>query len=253
VRKQIKVIVGLQTRFTGYALKTKSIIDNDDIGKVVTTSFTVSMGSLAYGPIMPQFYNYLPVTSNGATLVDITGGHLLDMFTYILGPIASLSALLQNQISSVTIVDNDGKPTGEIVPQDGPNQVCIMGVLASGAVFNINIQSNVKETDFNWVIHGEKGTIRIRDDNRARQIGFYDATPDVYLNGRKVDLQSIGTSAMNSSVDSKDVQSTPAGLAWQAVVDGKAGEYATLEQALKVKEIVAAVHESAKDGKRISF
>jgi hypothetical protein len=54
-------------------------------------------------------------------------------------------------------------------------------VLVSGTVFNdVHIHSCAKNNSgFNWVIHGDKGTIRMRDDDRTRAIGLLDAPPQV--------------------------------------------------------------------------
>ncbi|KAF9072541.1 NAD-binding Rossmann fold oxidoreductase [Rhodocollybia butyracea] len=239
LKKGIKTVVGLQTRFTGYASKVKSIVDSGEIGKTIASSFIVSMGPFAsYGPTTTQKYKYIFDSSNGVTLVDVIGGHLFDLLTYILGPIASLSAILENQIPLITIIDDHGKPTDEVIPFDGPHQICVSGVLVSGAVFNVHVQTGAKETDFNWVIHGEKGTLRIRDDDRTPgRFGFVDATPKVYLNGNKIEVENVDT--------------TTTGLAWKAFADGKAGTYATLEQGLKVKEIVFAIKKSSDGGERV--
>ncbi|KAF9076950.1 hypothetical protein BDP27DRAFT_1312872 [Rhodocollybia butyracea] len=247
----VKTVVGFQLRFTAYALKAKSIIESGEIGKVIASSFTVSMGPFSlYGPATLEGYKYVLDPSNGCTLVDIAGGHLFDLLTYILGPIASLTALLQNQIPSITIISSDGKPTGETVSFDGPHQICVSGVLVSGAVFNVNIQSGAKQSsDFNWVIHGEKGTVRIRDDDRTRQMGLFDASPEVYLNGSKIELEDVGVSAM--TVNSENFDTTATGLAWKALADGKSGTYATLVEALKAKEVIAAIKKSSKEGKRV--
>ncbi|KAF9076951.1 hypothetical protein BDP27DRAFT_1312875 [Rhodocollybia butyracea] len=252
MRMGVKTVVGFQSRFNAYALKTKSIIESGEIGKIITSSFTVSLGFPLYGPTAPEAAKYLLNSSNGVTLVDLLGGHMFDLLTYILGPISSLTALLQNQIPLITIIGNDGKPTGETVPYDGANQVCVSGVLVSGAVFNVNIQSGAKQSpDFNWVIHGENGTVRIIDDDRMKVMGFFDASPEVYLNGTKVELEDVGVSAL--PVNSEKSSTTATGLAWKAYADGKSGTYATLEQALKMKEVIAAMKKSSEEGRRIHF
>ncbi|KAJ4467240.1 NAD-binding Rossmann fold oxidoreductase [Lentinula aciculospora] len=238
--KGIKSLLGFQSRFTTYALKAKEIVDSGDLGEILSSTFIISITSF-WGHFMPSNYRYTLSSSNGATLLDIPGGHALDLFTHILGPISSLSAVIKNQISSTTLLDSDGNPTEEVVPNDTPNQVCVMGSLASGALFTVHLQAPAKEADFNWIIQGEKGVLRIVDDSdRTTKQGFFDATPNVYLNGEKVAIPT-------------DDATKQTGRNWEAFADGNVSKYADLEQALKLKEILQAIVRSSEDGRRVDL
>ncbi|KIK54823.1 hypothetical protein GYMLUDRAFT_1021879 [Collybiopsis luxurians FD-317 M1] len=235
----VKTVVGFQMRFANFALKAKSAIDSGKLGKIVSSTFMVS-SSPFWGHTTPEFGKYILEPSNGATLLDIVGGHALDLFTHILGPILSVSAVAKNQIQSSAIVDMNGKPTGEILPQNGATQICVSGLLASGAVFNVHFQSGVKESDFQWIIQGENCSLRLIDpDPTPEKRAFFDATPEVYLDGQKVDL-------LTQDAD-------PSKLLWEAIADGKEEYFANLEQALKVKEVLDAITKSANEGRRVDL
>ncbi|KAJ3751441.1 NAD-binding Rossmann fold oxidoreductase [Lentinula detonsa] len=238
--KGIKTLVGFQTRFTAYALKAKQIIDNGDLGKILSSTFIISTNGF-WGPFTSSIHKYILSSSNGATLLDIPGGHALDLFTYILGPISSLSATMKNQVPYSTLLDSDGKPTGETVPNDSPNQICISGTLANGALFTVHLQSSMTEADFNWIIHGDKAVLRIIDDSdRTTKRGFFDASPDVYLNGEKVGIDV-------------DIVTRRTGLNWEAFAVGDTSKFADLEHALKMKEVLQAIRKSSEDGRRIDL
>ncbi|KIK54822.1 hypothetical protein GYMLUDRAFT_176574 [Collybiopsis luxurians FD-317 M1] len=234
----VKTVVGFQMRFANFALEAKSVIDSGKLGKIVSSTFMVS--SKFWGHTTPDFAKYVLEPSNGATLLDILGGHALDLFTHLLGPISSVSAVTKNQVQSSAVVDlSSGKPTGEVLPQNGPTQVCVSGLLKSGAAFNVHFQSGVKESDFQWIIQGENCSLRLIDPEPAGKRGFFDATPEVFLDGQKVELST------------QDVN--PSKLLWEAIANGKEESFANLEQALKVKEVLDAITQSANEGRRIDL
>ncbi len=106
-----------------------------------------------------------------ATLLDIPGGHFLEAFTYILGPVDTISATAVIQHASSQVVNPDSKPTGEVISVDSPSQVVVSGTLKSGAVISLHwcagleTPSNVKAvTPLLWVIDGTKESIRIESN-----------------------------------------------------------------------------------------
>ncbi|KAF5374076.1 hypothetical protein D9757_010732 [Collybiopsis confluens] len=233
--KGIRTVVGFQLRFSHYALKAKSIVDSGILGKIVSATFNFSSiwGNLVY----PDSARYLLDPSNGLGMMDILAGHGLDMFTHILGPISSLSAVAENKAPLITLTDSEGKPTDEVLPQTKPTQYCVNGLLASGATFSVHCQAAVTETEFLWVIRGEKGTLRIVDE-AAKQIGLFDATPQVYLNGKKIELPD---------------QENRSGLLWEAVAEGREESYANLEDAVRMRTVLGAILRSSKEGKRVDI
>ncbi|KAF5374077.1 hypothetical protein D9757_010733 [Collybiopsis confluens] len=213
----------------------KSIVDSGVLGKTVSATFNVS--SVWGNLIFLDSAKYFLDPSNSLGLIDILGGHGLDMFTHILGPISSLSAIAENKAPLITISDSKGKPTDEVLPQTKPTQYCVNGLLASGATFSVHFQTAVTETEFLWVIRGEKGTLRIVDED-AKKTGLFAPTPQVYLNGNKVELPA---------------EESRSGLLWEAVAEDREESYATLEDAVRIRNVLDAILRSSKEGRRIDL
>ncbi|KIK69124.1 hypothetical protein GYMLUDRAFT_35185 [Collybiopsis luxurians FD-317 M1] len=239
-KKQVNTIVGCQMRFAGFAMKLKSMMTAGKLGKIYSSNIIVSFNR-GWGPIIFDFFKHSSSAANGATLLDAAGGHIFDLILHILGPVASVSAEVMNHHPTATVIDSStGKLTGETVSQDGPTQVCVNGRLHIGsqttqqAPYIVHLQSGVKDAEFTWVISGENGTVRVQADSK---LGFFDPSPEMYWNGEKVALAELDKIALN----------------WEAFADGRKGSYATVEDAMKTKEILHAAVKSAKEGRRVDL
>ncbi|KAK0482727.1 NAD-binding Rossmann fold oxidoreductase [Armillaria novae-zelandiae] len=247
--KGIRSIVGLQARQNVTFRKVKKLVEEGEIGDVLSTSMTSRIfgphGS--WGPTVRTDNEYLLKKDNGATLLDIAGGHFFEAMTYILGPVDSVFATAVVQHTSSQVVDPDGTPTGDVVPIDSPSQVAISGTLKSGAVISLHWRagletpSNVKAaTPLLWVIDGTKGSIRIESDHPfAAFVGMCEPTK-LWVNGEDVMIEDDGK--------------TNEGKAWEEYLKGKgAGDYPDLQHALQIKNIVEAVWRSAEGGVKVSL
>ncbi|KAK0492193.1 NAD-binding Rossmann fold oxidoreductase [Armillaria luteobubalina] len=243
----VRTIIGLQARMDPVFQKVKAIIDSGKFGRILSTSLTARMfpGLKMWGPYMSSAMRPYALDSNGGTLLDIGGGHLLDMLTYILGPVASVSATLSIQYPVAEIIDENGKPTGETIEQDVATQVAVSGVLTSGAVMSFHLRGGLETksdgkagTPLLWVIDGEKGSIRIEgDDPKASAISI--TTPaGLYVNGEEVKVEGGGFANVRR--------------AWEAYA-AKGEGYADLEAALKTKALVDAIKRSGKEGRRVDL
>ncbi|EEB97749.1 hypothetical protein MPER_02864, partial [Moniliophthora perniciosa FA553] len=115
----VRTLVGFQTRQAAYVRKIKEIIDSGVLGRIVSTSLvTCVCFPGARGPVTHESYNYIIDTANGATMVDIDCGHLVDVLHYLFGPIASITSHLSNQYPTIQILDASGKAAGEPIPQN---------------------------------------------------------------------------------------------------------------------------------------
>jgi len=176
--------------------------------------------------------------SNGAGLLDIGAGHPLDMFQYVLGPIASLSSTTYSPYPEAIVVSYpDRNPTGERVLQDIPTLAAASGLLHNNAVFSLLFQSGVAKdaVRFLWLLDGEEGNIRIEDTKNV----FFQTDPDVFLNGQKVDFE-------REEDDYARVRRS-----WESFADGRVDEYPSLEDALRTRRVVDAMKESAITGENV--
>jgi len=145
---------------------------------------------------------------------------------------------------TITLLDPAGNPNGKTHPAEVPDHYTIAGTLKSGVV--VNIFNRVGYTDvpgrrqFLWEIDGEEGSLRL--EGNAPSSSFINVfEPDLYLNGEKIDLGE-GPSGSSYSI--------PA--AWKAFAEGKGG-YATVEDAVKVHELLAAIESSQELGTAVTL
>ncbi|SJK98257.1 uncharacterized protein ARMOST_01518 [Armillaria ostoyae] len=247
--KGIRTIVGLQERQSALFRKVKKLIEEGEIGDVLSTSMTSRIPGphALWGPTVFKGLEYMLKKDNGATLLDIAGGHFFEAFTYILGPVDTISATAVVQHASSQIVNPDGTPTGDVIPVDSPSQVAVSGTLKSGAVISLHWRagletpSNVKAaTPLLWVIDGTKGSIRIESDHpSAVFVGLYEPTK-LWVNGEEVTIENDGK--------------TNAGRAWEEYLKGEGvGDYPDLQHAVQIKSIIGAIWRSAEEGVKVSL
>lgn len=198
----------------------------------------------AWGPRVSERTAFTADAEKGVTLLDIIGGHILEGFTHALGPFTSVTSTLAVQYPTAELVDASGNPTGKSVPQTAATQIAFSGTLANGAVASFHWRGGVSEeggkagSPLLWVIDGEKGSIRVDSDSPAGgYIHVYE--PDLYLNGEKVELEQDGL--------------TNTGRAWAEYAKGDAGDFPTLEDAVKLKSLLEAIKTSSRAGKRVDL
>ncbi|KAK0449579.1 uncharacterized protein EV420DRAFT_1275246, partial [Desarmillaria tabescens] len=195
-----------------------------------------------WGPMVLKGGEYFLKKENGATLLDISRGHFLKAFTYILGPTDTVFVTVVLQHPSSQVLNFDGTPTGDVVSADGSSQVVVSGTLKSGAVMSLHWRAgmekpaNVKAaTLLVWVIDGTKRSIRIESDNLlAAFVVVYEPT-QLWVNGDEVKVDDDGK--------------TNEGRSWEEYLKGEGiGDYPDLQHAVQIKSIVDAIWRSAEGG-----
>ncbi|KAK7035535.1 transcription regulator gal80 [Paramarasmius palmivorus] len=243
MRNGVRTLVGFQTRQAAYVGKIKEIIDSGALGRILSTSV---IACFCYpgvrGPAGLMNYEYAADSSNGATMLDVDGGHLIDVLHYLFGSIASVTAHLANQYPTIQLVDTvSGKPVGEPIPQDDIHQVVFGGQFANkdATVLSVSIRNVLTEhgAGLYWIIDGEKGSIKITASGMKGQ-SFMRAQPELWLNGVKLDVAS-------------DTEAERCAKNWDKFADGKEGEYPTMADGLQAKRVVEAIFLSSREGRRV--
>ncbi|KAF5343058.1 hypothetical protein D9758_011138 [Tetrapyrgos nigripes] len=236
-RKGIRTIVGAQFRTSIFARKVKSLVETGTIGRVLSSTLIISFGHDApfWGKYTLPSHAYLLDEANGAGMLDIGAGHALEMFQFVLGPIISLTATTHNPFPRSIVLNpaQDFQPTSQTHPQTVATQAAVSGFLANNTVFNFHMQAGVAKTaiGFLWLIDGEEGSIKV-EDNKNRL--FSPVDPDVFVNGKKLELER--------EVDKLGMVRR----AWDAFAEGRVGEYATLEDAVRNRRVIDAIKESGR-------
>jgi len=243
--KGLKGIVGLQARQGVVVNKVKEIISSGKIGTIRSSHMIGLFPQEAkfWGPKIGKASIYTSTRANGATGLHIGGGHILDAFEAVLGKITTVSATAFNVWNRPEIVDQDGKPTGETTEADNLDFIAFSGVLKSGALANVTFRTGLKSTpgrsQFVWEIDGEEGSIRIDSQDVAGAF-INIREPNLYVNGERVE------------VEGSDITSNLT-RAWEEYAKGDSGNYATMDDAVKLHELLDAIERSAKEGKTISL
>lgn len=182
----------------------------------------------------------------GVNILTIAVAHQLDTLQHVLGEFANLTATEAKFYPTVTIVTDDGKPTGRTFEAQCEDHFAITGFLKTGVFANVFWRTGyaLKEGrhQFVWEIDGEEGSIKLQSDFI---LGAYPSIfeSELYLNGEKVDLETKGFGAVVSI-----------GAAWKEFADrSKAGTYATIDDAVKHRRLIDAIELSAKEGKRVTL
>ncbi|KAF8953634.1 NAD-binding Rossmann fold oxidoreductase [Flammula alnicola] len=239
----VKSFVGLQGRISPIMKKVKELIDSGAIGTVRSSTF-IGLGQREHNvwpPVVSAGNAYLMDKKNGATVLSIAVGHQLDTSTFVLGDFSNINATATTIYPIATIVDTDGKPTGETLPATIPDHYSISGVLKSGALATIVWRTGYPSTKGRrtmlWEIDGEEGSIRLESDSLA-YINTHN--PTLYLNGEVVEVEGAETEVIGI-----------VGAAWESYANGEKGQYATIDDAVKNQRLLDAVNRSLAEGKTI--
>ena len=155
----VATLIGLQMRCTPVIRYLKSLVDDDYVGKVLSTVI-VGSGILINGTVH-EAYQYTLDPASGATLLTVPAGHAADTLCYVLGEFRSISSTLVVRHEMVTRLED-----GILLPNASPDQLSFSGVLESGALATIHYQGNAsKDDDFFWRINGTKGELRLSLEN----------------------------------------------------------------------------------------
>ncbi|KAK7021885.1 hypothetical protein VNI00_017174 [Paramarasmius palmivorus] len=246
-RKGVRTFVGSQGHQSPATKKLKEIVDSGKIGRVMSSSTIIRVGPIGYwGPFVKKSVaGRGTLAEEGTSILEIAGGHLLEILLYVFGDFSSVTSTLVSQYPIAQVVDEDGKPTGESVEQENATQVAFSGVLQNGIVVSVHIRAGFpeakskKDHPFLWTVDGQDGTVTLDGDWPFPNI----IQPTVYLNGDEIPMDlAEGTSVKNVGRMYEEY----------AKGDGK-GDFTTLKDGVRVRKVVDAVLRSAAEGRRVDL
>jgi predicted dehydrogenase len=151
----VKHVIGLQRRFSPGNRYWRDLVQQGSVGMI--RSVRMSVGVDAFGAVMPQAVKWVLDPANFTYLLPIYGGHFHDVLFHGVGFPEKLTAVMESQFPVTTIAE-----TGEKVPSAGANQVMVMGKLAGGGLFTVQLEGGqVNRTGLQIDITGTKGALRI--------------------------------------------------------------------------------------------
>src|SRR5881409_2592005 len=153
----VRTVAGLQARQAPAIEFVQALLSDGYVGEVLSTTM---VGLSVAGDVVGQPNAYMLDEKNGANALTIAFGHSVDLLNHVLGELADLSAVKDLRRPLITIEE-----TGERIVKTAPDQIAVIGTLASGATASVHIREAVAGgTAFLWEINGTDGTLRITAD-----------------------------------------------------------------------------------------
>src|SRR5438477_3737630 len=153
----VRTAVGLQARQAPVVEFVQELLGDGYAGEVLSTTM---VGLSVTGDVVGRPNAYMLDKTTGANLLTIAVGHSLDILNYVLGEFADLSAVSSLRRPLITV-----EGTGERIVKTAPDQIAVIGTLASGATASVHVREAVAGgIGFLWEINGTDGTLRITAD-----------------------------------------------------------------------------------------
>jgi predicted dehydrogenase len=152
----VRSVVGLQGRYAPEIRYAAQLLAEGYVGRVLGTTM-VGSGMVWGGEVASPSQAYWFDDAQGATTLTSAALHALDPLHHLLGEFASLSANLVHGRKSATVVTG-----GSAIEVTAPDQITVIGTLASGAAASVFYRGGVSRGDnFRWEINGTDGDLVI--------------------------------------------------------------------------------------------
>ena len=151
----VRHVVGLQRRLGPSARFVRDLLAGGYVGSIRSVRMHVSMNYFQARRHDNLVWT-IPI-ENYSHILSIYGGHFLDLLFHVVGPPKTVSAVVRNQFPEVTIIE-----TEKTYPSSAPDQVLVMGELAQGGVFTIQIEGGKRNNSGLQIdITGMEGDLKI--------------------------------------------------------------------------------------------
>lgn len=169
-------------------------------------------------------------------------------FSSVVGKFKDFQTVYKTQTKKTVLLDSSFQPSKTEVPVTSPDTMLVQGVLASGAIANINIRVATHPIDgitFRWLIAGTGGEIELTTKGQMFQVGLTDV---------KILLRKKGEEAATEiKVDDDDqeianitgVGGQSIARAYKAFAEGKTADYATFETGIEVHRMLQRANKEA--------
>jgi predicted dehydrogenase len=241
--KGLRTMVGLQGRHSTVINKVKDIIGSGKIGRVLSSSVIALAPREAHfwGPEVSETNIHTVMPNSGSSMLDIAVGHHLDVFTYVLGDFSSVAATMSTAYPTATVMHADGT-TGEQFPNTNPDHIAFTGTLQSGAIASVSWRGGYSSSGRQklvWEIDGESGSIRMTNDHPSGAF-THIFNPDLYVNGELVAVE--GTDFLFNIA-----------AGWEEYAKGPEGNYASMDDAVRIHTVLHAIEVSNREGRRVEL
>ncbi|GAA4811103.1 Gfo/Idh/MocA family oxidoreductase [Streptomyces ziwulingensis] len=198
----VRHIVGLQRRLGPAARYARDLIARGYVGDV--RAARMSVGVDAFTPTMPGAVAWTFDVDNYTHVLSIYGGHFLDVLSQLAGPPKDLTAVVETQFPELTVEE-----TGETFPSAKPDAAMVIGTLARGGLFSVQLEGGQKfPTGLQIDITGTEGVLRLTnerafqntEDNTVQGVNGDSATPSLAVLPVPEEYRSLPDSSLDESV-----------------------------------------------------
>jgi predicted dehydrogenase len=244
----VRTVVGLQARQAPAVEYLQELLRDGYVGEVLSTTM---VGLSVPGDVVIQPNVYMLDRNNGANLLTVAGGHSLDLLNHVLGEFAELSALSHIRRPLIT-----AEVTREQIVKTAPDQVAVIGTLASGATASVHVREAVAGgIGFLWEVNGTDGTLRITADAALPEI-FPLTIAGARGPGEPAELPIPATltekwPALAGLVGAPAFNVARAYAAFAADIDKGTHTVPDFADAVRRHELIAAIERSAASGERV--
>lgn len=149
------VFVGFQGTAAPAVRYLRDLVADGFVGEVISTSLLATSGP--WGGPVGDSSAYLLDKTNGATLLSIVFGHIVDSFSFVVGDLVDVSATTAVRRPQVLNTDS-----GAMVEATAADEIIVSGVLAGGGVASLHVRgANKHSNKMFWEIIGTDGYLRI--------------------------------------------------------------------------------------------
>ncbi|MFJ7280412.1 Gfo/Idh/MocA family protein [Kitasatospora sp. NPDC098663] len=151
----VRHAVGLQSRHHPAVRHLRDLIADGIVGEVLSTSLTYSLST---PETWSERYAALFDATKGVNHLAVVGGHSLDMYRFVVGGFAEVSATLTTRIRRITMEES-----GRQIEVSSPDQIAVAGLLRSGAAASAHLMTGGPHGDgFRIEVHGRAGRLVLR-------------------------------------------------------------------------------------------
>lgn len=178
-------------------------------------------------------------------MLNVLGGHETPELTLLFGDFKSISATTAIQFPTYTVIDTDGKRS-EPHANTQPDHILFTATTTQDVLvtvsWTVGYRKGAKKL-LDWEIDGTEGSIRIEGDVFGMP---HIARPSVFVDGVEEDLEASYPGENHEAIGSMS-------RTWTAFAKGDEKGYSTIEEGLKIFEVLNSIKKSAADGQRIDL
>jgi predicted dehydrogenase len=150
----VPTALGLQARYSPGFAYARELIRTGYVGRV-TSAQLVSSRSKGSSVAVPEWSAYTYQESNAAGLVEVLGGHALDLVEHLLGPITSVSRHATIQHPAHTVAE-----TGAPVEVTAADHLDVIGEVGDGAALSVHLRDGGPGTPRTQLtVNGTEGSL----------------------------------------------------------------------------------------------